>query len=184
MGAGYISPANSLQHKLSLIGSLLRWGFLIWELIFIYCGLFVLVLVGFFLCCFFFHYVSAKFHLWPSSGDFTATSDRNAESCNLSITPRFWPSKPLAGLGRIWNRYLLTMLTWNRRDSTPLSAAPRATKGDQQLWKAVITGNTVTRLIIPIRGRGKITWRRPEVKFGRNVVKEETTQKKKKQLPK
>ena len=23
-----------------------------------------------FLCCFFFHYVSAKFHLWPSSGDF------------------------------------------------------------------------------------------------------------------
>ena len=43
----------------------------IWELIFfffIYCGLFVLILVGF-LCCFFFHYVSAKFHLWPSSGD-------------------------------------------------------------------------------------------------------------------
>ena len=28
--------------------------------------------------------------------------------------------------GRIWNRYLLTMLTRNRRDSTPLSAAPRA----------------------------------------------------------
>ena len=24
---------------------------------------------SFFLCCFFFHYVSAKFHLWPSSGD-------------------------------------------------------------------------------------------------------------------
>ena len=47
----------------------------------------------------------------------------------------------------------------------------------QQLWKAVITGDTVTRLSIPIRGRGKITWRRPsEVKFGRNVVKEETTQ--------
>ena len=23
----------------------------------------------FFLCCFFFHYVSAKFHIWPSSGD-------------------------------------------------------------------------------------------------------------------
>ena len=38
----------------------------------------------------------------------------------------FWPSKPL-----IWNHYLLTMLTWNRRDSTPLSAAPRAPKGDQ-----------------------------------------------------
>ena len=25
----------------------------------------------------------------------------------------------------------------------------------QQLWKAVVTGDTVTRLIIPIRGRGK-----------------------------
>ena len=39
---------------------------------FIYCGLFVLILVGFFwgvFFCFFFHYVSAKFHLWPSSGD-------------------------------------------------------------------------------------------------------------------
>ena len=31
------------------------------------------------------------------------------------------------------------------------------------------------RLSILIRGRGKITWRRPEMKFGRNVVKEETT---------
>ena len=38
--------------------------------------------LGSFLCCFFFHYVLAKFHLWPSSGDFTATLDRNDESCN------------------------------------------------------------------------------------------------------
>ena len=30
-----------------------------WELIFIYCGLFVLILVV--LCCFFFHYIVAKF---------------------------------------------------------------------------------------------------------------------------
>ena len=99
------------------LGSLFFWGF-------------------FFLCCFFFHYVSAKFHLWPSSGDFSATSDWNDESCNripsnyclpqlLSIAPRFWPSKPLTGLGRIWNRYLLTMLTRNRRDSKPLSATLR-----------------------------------------------------------
>ena len=141
-------------------------------------------------------------------------------------------------MGRIWNRYL-TMLTWNRRDSTPLSATGpegrsrmdfffwsykslsvlaesgpyrifvlvfswvSAVPGEhcqmiavsnptqagqrftwsktwcdrQQLWKALITGDTVTRLSIPIRGRGKITWRRSEVKFGRNVVKEETTQK-------
>ena len=34
--------------------------------------------LGFFWCCFCFHYISAKFHLWW----FTATSDRNAESCN------------------------------------------------------------------------------------------------------
>ena len=48
------------------------------------------------------------------------------------------------------------------------------------LWKAVITGNTVIKISIPIRGRGKITWRKPEVNFGRNVVKKETAQKKKK----
>ena len=89
----------------------------------------------------------------------TATSDRNAESCNPSnyivVVYR------TTGLGRNWNCYLLTMLTWNRKDSTPLSAAPWAPKGDQgwifwsyksnylfslsgvqQLWKAVITGET------------------------------------------
>ena len=44
------------------------------------CGLFVLILVVFML--FLLHYVSAKFHLWPSSGYLTATSDRNVESCN------------------------------------------------------------------------------------------------------
>ena len=39
-----------------------------WELIFIYCGLLVFLLEVF-LCCFFFHYLSVKFNLWPSSGD-------------------------------------------------------------------------------------------------------------------
>ena len=58
-----------------------------------------------------------------------------------------------------------------------VTVSPVITAFRQQLWKAVITRDTVTRLSIPIRGRGKITWRRPEVKFGRNVVKEETTQK-------
>ena len=48
----------------------------------------------------------------------------------------------------------------------------------QQLWKAVITGDTVTRLIIPIRGRGKLPEEGQRWKFGQNVVKEETTQKK------
>ena len=74
----------------------------------------------------------------------------------------FGPSKPLAGLGRIWNRYLLTMLTRNHRDSTPLSAAPRAPKSlrFQQVQKVVRWtttmegsnyGDTVTRLILVVR---------------------------------
>ena len=87
----------------------------------IYCGLFVLILVVF-LCCFFFHYVSAKFHLWPSSG----------EHCQKIAV-----SNPTQAGQRF---------TWSK------TGCDR-----QQLWKAVITGDTVTRLIIPIRGRGKIT---------------------------
>ena len=46
----------------------MRWGFLIWELIFLFIAEFCPHL-GSFLCYFFFHYDSAKFHLWPSSGD-------------------------------------------------------------------------------------------------------------------
>ena len=38
---------------LSLIGIILRWGFLIWELIFIYCGIFVIILLVFFFLPFF-----------------------------------------------------------------------------------------------------------------------------------
>ena len=38
----YYLKSNYLY--LSFIGIILRWGFLIWELIFIYCGLFVLIL--------------------------------------------------------------------------------------------------------------------------------------------
>ena len=89
---------------------------------------------------------------------FTVTSDRNDESCNripsnyclpllLSIAPRFWPSKPLAGLGRIWNRYLLTMFSWNRRDSTPLAVAPQALKGDQG-WSKWFQLKTITKIIV------------------------------------
>ena len=48
----------------------------------------------------------------------------------------------------------------------------------QQLWKAVITGDTVTGLSIPIRGRGKSP-EEGQRELGRNVVKEETTHKKK-----
>ena len=111
---------------------------LIWELIFIYCGLFFLILVVFvlFLLSLRFSQISPlAFFRW-----YTATSDRNADlvtvspvitafhSCCLSHHV-FWPSKPLADMVRIWNRYLLTMPSWNLRDSTSLSAAPRAPKG-------------------------------------------------------
>ena len=73
---GLINPYLVFQSRvrteflyLSLIGIILRWGFLIWELIFYLLRTFCPHLDRFFLCCFFFHYVSAKFHLWPSSGD-------------------------------------------------------------------------------------------------------------------
>ena len=39
--------ANDIYFNCLLIGIILRWGFLIWELIFIYCGVFVLILVVF-----------------------------------------------------------------------------------------------------------------------------------------
>ena len=64
---------------------------------------------------------------WASNDYITQMSSTSQLSCELSSSS----SIPLADLGRIWNRYLLTMLTWNRRDSPPLSAAPRAPKGDQ-----------------------------------------------------
>ena len=76
--------------------------------------------LGSFCVVFFFHYVSAKFHLWPSSGDL---------------------SRPQIGM--------LSLVTI----SPVITAFHRCDR--QQLWKAVITGDTVTRLSIPIRGRGK-----------------------------
>ena len=82
---------------------------------FIYCGLFVLILVVFVLFL-----LSLRFgQISPLAffRGFTATSDRNAESCNHSPS-NYWSDR-------------------------------------QQLWKAVITGDTVTRLSIPIWGRSK-----------------------------
>ena len=175
---------------------ILRWGFLIWELIFSYYGFFVLILVVFFfLCvvssfttflpnftsgllqvilprprigmlslvavfpvitafhsCCLSHHVFDQVNLWLAWIGFETVPGEHCQKIAVSNPTQ-------AGLMFTWSK------TWCDR---------------QQLWKAVITGNTVTRLIIPIRGRGKITWRRPEVKFGRNVVKEETTQKKQK----
>ena len=132
--------------------SFLRWDFLIRELIFIYCGLFVLILVVFLCVVSSFTTLSAKFPLWPSSDDLlrvrigmlslvTVSPVITAfHSCCLSHQV-FDQVKSLAGLGRIWNRSLLTMLTWNRRDSTPLSAAPRGTI--QSIVVAVGVGNGI-----------------------------------------
>ena len=90
---------SSIPNKLSLIGIILRWGFLIWELIFfIYCGLFVLILVVFvlFLLSLRFGQISPlTFFRW-----LTATSDRNAESCNR-IPSNYWlPFGSVQGLAR------------------------------------------------------------------------------------
>ena len=95
------------QWILALIGIILRWGFLIWELIFIYCGLFVLIVV--------------VFVLFP-----------------LSL--RFGQISPLASFRWFTGQRFTWSKTWCDK---------------QQLWKAVITGDTVTRLSIPIPGRGK-----------------------------
>ena len=95
---GLINPYLVFQSRvcteflyLSLIGIILRWGFLIWELIFIYWGLFCphlgsFFFVFFFVCVvFFFHYVLAKFHLWPSSGDLPRP--RIGMLCLVTISP-------------------------------------------------------------------------------------------------
>ena len=85
---GLINPYLFFQSRvcteflyLSLIGIILRWGFLFWELIFMYCGLYVLILVVFVLFSFF-----TTFRPNFTSGllqvIFNTTSDRNAESCN------------------------------------------------------------------------------------------------------
>ena len=104
-----------------------------------------------FLCCFFFHYVSAKFHLS------CCLSHHVFDQVNLWSawvgfeTAIFWQCSPgtveTQRLYPLRQRFIWSK-TWCNR---------------QQLWKAVITGNTVTRLIIPIRGHSKITWRRPVI---------------------
>ena len=88
---------------LSLIGIILRWDFLIWELIFIYCRLFVLILVVFvlFLLSLRFGQISPlAFFRW-----FTATSDRNAEFCNR-IPSNYCDRQQL------WKAYYLMILVY------------------------------------------------------------------------
>ena len=99
---------------LSLIGIILRWGFLIWELIFII-FIFYLFLINILFYCFYYLFIVSKV-----PGDHC---QKIAVSNPTQACQRFTWSK-----------------TWCDR---------------QQQWKAVITGDTVTRLIIPIWGRGK-----------------------------
>ena len=119
-----------------IIGIILRWGFLIWELI----NFFYLLRT----------FLSSSGPVAQQIEALSLYSSRWALSEDSSF--KSYPSRP---------EVYLVKNTWCDR---------------QQQWKAVIAGDTVTRLSIPIWGRDKIT-RRPEVKFGRNVVKKETTQK-------
>ena len=134
-----------------------------------------------FLCCLFFHYVSAKFHLWPSSGDLprprigmlslvTVSPVITAfHSCCLSHhvfdQVNLWPA--WVGFENIVRRQRFQILPKPARKHCQKIAVSDPTQAGQwftwsktwcdrqQLWKAVITGDTVTRLGIPIRGRGK-----------------------------
>ena len=123
-----------INFYLSLIGIILRWGFLIWELIFIYCGLF--------------HYVSAKFHLWPSSGDL--------------------PRPRIGMLSLVTVSPVITAF-----HSCCLS---HHVFYQVNLWPAWVGFETA---IFWQCSHGTV-----EVKFGRNVVKEETTHTKKKKKKK
>ena len=102
---------------------------------FIYYGLFFLILVVFVLFL-----LSLRFgQISPLSSD---NAHLEPQRLNASIHP--------------WSPF-------GARGTADRGVESIADRGDrQQLWKAVITGDTVTRLSIPIRGRGKITWRRPE----------------------
>ena len=100
-------PTNN-EVPLSLIGNILRWGFLIWELFFLsYCGLFVLILVVFCVVSSSLRFCQVSplaFFRW-----LTVTSDRNAKSCNrIPVITAFhscclshhvfWPIKPLVAV--------------------------------------------------------------------------------------
>ena len=104
----------------------IRWTYkqvyMVWEFIFIYCGLFVLILVVFFvlfLLSLRFGQISPlAFFRWflprPQRGMMSLVTVFPVitafHSCCL-LHHVFCPSKSLAGLGRIWNHYLLTFLS-------------------------------------------------------------------------
>ena len=100
------------------------------------CFWFVCFFFFFFFC--FFHYVSAKFHLWPSSGEISRP--RIGMLSNVTVSP-------------VITAFHSCFLSHHVFDQVNLW--PAWVGFETVLWKAVITGDTVTWLSIPIRGRGK-----------------------------
>ena len=109
------------------------------------------VITAFHSCCLS-HHIFDQVNLWPAWVGFE--------------TAIFWQCSP----GTVETQRLYPLRHGPRRAiksypsrpevSNPTQAGQRFTWSKtwcdrQQLWKAVITGNMVTRLIIPIRGRGK-----------------------------
>ena len=121
--------------------------------------------------CFFFHYVSAKFHLWPSSGDLPRP--RIGMMSLVTVSP-------------VITAFHSSCLSHHVFDQVNLW--PAWVGFETAIFWQCSPGTVETQRLYPLRHGPrrpaflsevavKITWR-PEVKFGRNVVKEETTQKK------
>ena len=153
----------------------------IWELIFIYCGLFFLILVVF---CVVSSFTTFRPNFTSGLLQVILPQPRIGMLCLVTVSPVITAFHSCCLSHHVFDQVNLWPAEHCQKIavSNPTQAGQRFTWSKtwcdrQQLWKAVITGDTVTRLSIPIRGRGKITWRRTEVKFGRNIVKEETTQK-------
>ena len=115
----------------------------------------------FFLCCFFFHYLSVKFHLWASSCDLPRPRIGMMSLVTVSPVITAFHSCCLShhvfdqvNLWPVWVGFETAIFTWNRRDSTPLSAAPRAPKGDQG-WIFFWSYNPYLVFHSRVRGRGK-----------------------------
>ena len=79
------------------------------------------------------HDVSAKIHLWPSLGDRSRIGMLSLVTVSPEITAfhSCCLSPHVFDQVNLWVGTETAMLTWNRRDSTPQSATPRAQKGDE-----------------------------------------------------
>ena len=114
---------------------------------------FVFILVVFF-CCFFFHYVSAKFHLWPSSDDLLRPRIGMLSLVTVSSVITAFHNCCLSHhvTQRIEDVWVSTVPEWALSEDSGFQILPKAGQrftwsktwcDRQQLWKAVITGDTV-----------------------------------------